>query len=70
MFQVSFSLSMKTGFAPQYLAALAVAIYVSVGIMTSSPSPTPSASSARCSVTVPLQQASAYLVPQKAANSF
>ena len=53
MFNVSGSLSTKTGLALRYPTTSAVAAKVMVGKMTSSPSLTPIASNARCSAAVP-----------------
>ena len=48
------SMSTKTGTAPMYIGAAAVATNVSAGMITSSPGPTPAAFSATSSAVVPL----------------
>ena len=61
--------STKTGVAPQYFTALAVATKVRLGSSTSSSGPTPAAASARWRATVPFATAIPWTAPQKAANS-
>src|SRR5213593_1576481 len=56
MFQVSGSESMKTGRAPQYMTAFAVATNVREGTSTSSPGRTFIPTRAVCSATVPFVQ--------------
>src|SRR4051812_19353497 len=67
-FQMTGSTSTKTGLPPQKTTALALAIKVSVGTMTSSPGSKPSAINARCNDVVPLEQLTAYFVPQNLAK--
>ena len=62
-------MSTKTGRAPQWRIALAVAMNEWLAVITSSPGPTPTASSARCSAVVQLLTAQAWSAPTKAANS-
>ena len=70
IFHVSSSESIKTGLAPVYATAFAVAINVNDGIRTSSPVPIPNATKAKCNATVPFETASAYLHPQYSENCF
>ena len=67
--KVSSSTSTKTGVAPQYRMALAVATKEWLTVTTSSPGSTPNASSARCSAVVQLDTAQAWAAPTAAANS-
>ncbi len=63
MHQVSSSMSTKTGSAPQYLTALAVATQLISGTITSSPGPTPRPRSVRCRAPVQLDVVRAKRVP-------
>ena len=63
------STSTKTGTAPWWSTAIAVATKVKAGTMTSSPAWIPAPISARCSAAVPLLVARQYREPTKAANS-
>ena len=56
-------MSAKTGVAPTYRTALAVATNVREGTMTSSPGPMSSASSERCKAAVHEETATACLAP-------
>ena len=56
--------SIKTGVAPVYATALAVAMNVRLGRITSSPGPIPRVTSARCKAAVPLLVAMAYFTSQ------
>ena len=58
------SISTKTGMAPTYLIASAVAINVNGVVMTSSPSPMPSAINAKCRASVPEATPIACLTPK------
>src|SRR5678816_4847117 len=69
MLKVPSSTSTKTGVAPQYRIAFAVAMNEWLTVTTSSPGPTPTASSARCSAVVQLDTAQACGAPTAAANS-
>ena len=68
-FQVSASLSMKTGVAPTYRIGLAVATNVNEEHSTSSPTPTPSSTSPRCSAAVPDTSATPCAAPVAAQMS-
>src|SRR6266508_7031924 len=61
---VSVSTSTRTGVAPEYATALAVATKVRSGTMTSCPGPMLSASIAKCNAVVPLLVATANSTPQ------
>src|SRR5262249_18444365 len=61
--------STNAGLAPEYIIAATVATNVHGTVMTSSPGPMPATSRAKCRALVPLLTPTAYLVPQKAANS-
>jgi hypothetical protein len=63
------SQSTKTGSAPTYRMAFAVATKVIVGHSTRSPGPTPCRSSARWSAAVPDESATAWPAPTYAASS-
>ncbi len=58
-------ISTKTGRAPVYRMALAVATKVRAGHRTSSPGPSPKAAQARCRAAVPLATARAWGTPRK-----
>ena len=64
------SISIKTGIAPTYFMASAVAINVNALVMTSSPAPIPSAIKAKCNASVPEATPMACLTPRYAAASF
>src|SRR5262245_20445760 len=66
----SVEISTSTGLAPQWMTAAAVATNVSAGTRTSSPGPMPSPFRVRKSAAVPLQTATASVVPVKLANAF
>src|SRR5271169_1770426 len=68
-FHVRGSESAKTGVAPVYATALAVAIIVKAGTTTSSPAFRPSAARTRCSAAVPLEHETARAVPAARANA-
>ena len=68
-FWVTTSTSAKTGVAPTYRAAFAVAMNESDGTMTSSPAPTPSTRRARCRPAVHDDSATARRHPTWAANA-
>ena len=70
MFWLFKSTSANTGFAPAVTMQEAEARKVREATMTSSPAPMPMAFSATSSASVPLERATAYCVPAKAANSF
>ena len=61
MFQVSASLSTKTGLAPRYLTGFADAEKVKLWQMTSSPGPTPSITRPRCMADVPDAKATTWM---------
>ncbi len=61
--------STKTGVAPMWLTASAVAMNVLAGTMTSSPGLTPAASSASLTASVPELTPTAWLQPQNAAKA-
>ena len=61
MFQVSFSLSTNTGFAPKYLIGLLEAQNVKVCTITSSPAFTSQSIKARCTAAVPALNATTSL---------
>jgi len=63
-FCVSSSTSAKTGTAPTWSAAVALATKVKAGTITSSPGRTPAALRATSSAAVPLDTATARLAPQ------
>src|SRR4051812_29979960 len=65
---VATSTSAKTGRAPRYTAALAVAMNEKDGTTTSSPACTPATRRARCSAVVQLDTATAYSAPIRSAN--
>ena len=69
MLAVSGRQSTKTGVAPQWLTASAVAMKVLTGTMTSSPGPTPAACSARRTASVPVLTPAQCSAPQNAANA-
>ena len=62
-------MSTKTGVAPQYRMALAVAMNEWLAVITSSPGPTPMASNARWSAVVQFETAQAWAAPISSANS-
>src|SRR3989344_6280287 len=68
MHQVKGSISTRTGMAPVYNTALAVATKVRSGIITSSPFFIPKDANAKCKPVVPLETANAYFVPINEAN--
>ncbi len=67
-FQLSGVLSRRTGRAPRYITAFAVAANVNDGTSTVSPRRTPAAISARCSAAVPLLSATACRTPTSSAH--
>src|SRR3989339_463611 len=69
MANVPTSMSQKTGLAPQYSIALAVAIKVNEGTMTSSPGLMPAATRPICRAVVQLVVATACLIPVNEQNS-
>src|SRR5207342_2484102 len=64
------SMSAKTGVAPVYRTAFAVATNVRDGTMASSPGPRPAARQIRWSAAVPLATAIAWVEPKYSANRF
>src|ERR1019366_7457244 len=67
-FHVTGSESAKTGVAPVYATAFAVAIIVKAGTTISSPAFRPSAARTRCSAAVPLEHETARVQPAAPAN--
>ena len=63
------AISAKTGVAPAYRTAFAVATKVSDGTITSSPGPRPAARHIRCRAAVPLETAQACGTPTYSANA-
>ena len=69
MLNVSLSISANTGFAPTMPIASVVATNVNAVVITSSPLPISKALNATWRASVPEFNATAYFVPQYAANS-